>query len=167
MLNDLSQNDQYYIKENKYIGLEIVDNKSLWKNIESLFDKVTLELISYVIKPVFKEKVIISILLTDKKNMKKINNNWRGVNQSTNVLSFSNQKELVYNQKILLGDIAFSYETIFNEAKVRNISFVNHFRHLFLHGTLHLMGYDHQCNIERNKMERIEIEALLKINYTT
>ena len=163
MLNDLSQNNQYLIKENKNIGLEIVENVSLWKNIESLFDKVTLKLILFVTKPVFKEKVIISILLTDKINMKKINNKWRGVNKSTNVLSFSNERKIVNNQKILLGDIAFSYETIFNEAKVREISFVNHFRHLFLHGTLHLMGYDHQCEIERNKMEKIEIETLSKL----
>ena len=94
--------------------------------------------------------------------MKKINKKWRGINQSTNVLSFSNEKKLVNNRKILLGDIAFSYETIFNEAKVRNINFVNHFRHLLLHGTLHLMGYDHDCDIARNKMEKIEIETLSK-----
>ena len=119
MLNDLSQNNQHLIKENKKIGLEIVENVSLWKNIESLFDKVTLKLILFVTKSVFKEKVIISILLTDKINMKKINNKWRGVNKSTNVLSFSNERKIVNNQKILLGDIAFSYETIFNEAKVR------------------------------------------------
>ena len=68
--------------------------------------------------------------------------------------------------EFFLGDIIFSIETICREAKRDNKSVNNHLIHLFVHGVLHLLGYDHKTEKEAKKMENLEIQILetLQIN---
>ena len=61
-----------------------------------------------------------------------------------------------------LGDLVFSYETIFQEALDQNKTFQNHFTHLILHGLLHLLGFDHELESEADVMEALEITLLKK-----
>jgi len=61
---------------------------------------------------------------------------------------------------INLGDIAFGYEIIVEEAKNQSKSFSDHFAHLLIHGVLHLLGFDHEKTYEAEIMEGLEIKAL-------
>ena len=63
-------------------------------------------------------------------------------------------------QEIHLGEIIISMERIFSESKINNVLFKDHFIHIFLHAILHILGYDHEIDSERKKMEKIEISIL-------
>jgi probable rRNA maturation factor len=114
----------------------------------------------------------LSVLLTDDAKMQSLNKEFRGVEKSTNVLSFPdleiNWQELLEFQPdgdyIYLGDIAFGYETVAAEAKNKMISFEDHFKHLLIHAILHLIGYDHVDDEDAQIMEALEIEILSNYN---
>ena len=63
-------------------------------------------------------------------------------------------------KEIHLGEIIISMERIFSEAKINNVLFKDHFIHIFLRAILHILGYDHEIESERKKMEKIEISIL-------
>ena len=88
------------------------------------------------------KKNYVSVSFAGDKKIIELNKRFRKINLPTNVLSFPSfiQK----NDEIFLGDIIFSAETIFREAKRDKKSFNSHLIHLFIHGVLHLIGYDHQ-----------------------
>ena len=60
----------------------------------------------------------------------------------------------------LLGDLILAYETVAREATLEDKPFDAHFRHLLVHGFLHLVGYDHVDETEAEAMERLEVEIL-------
>jgi len=59
-----------------------------------------------------------------------------------------------------LGDLAIAWETCAREAAEAGRPFADHVAHLVVHGTLHLLGYDHMCDEDADLMERIEVEIL-------
>lgn len=98
-------------------------------------------------------KGVVSIVLTDDAALRHLNGQFRGKDKPTNVLSFPDSAEP-------LGGIAVAYETVFREAAEQNKKFVNHAKHMILHGFLHLLGYDHVVKREARLMEGIEIAIL-------
>lgn len=105
----------------------------------------------------------ISLLLTDDDEIRDLNSRYRQRDQSTNVLSFPNvdleQGKALSSPPpgpVLLGDIAMSFQRLAAEAAERNKSMLDHFAHLLVHGTLHLLGYDHQEDGEADVMEGME-----------
>ena len=111
------------------------------------------------------EKLNFSILLTNDAEIKEINFKYRNLDKPTNVLSFQSiiDKNNYFkntDQEIHLGEIIISMERIFSESKINNVLFKDHFIHIFLHAILHILGYDHEINSERIKMEKIEISIL-------
>ena len=91
-----------------------------------------------------------------------LNSCFRKIKAATNVLSFpSNYK---FNNILFLGDIIFSIETILREAKRDNKSVENHLIHLFIHGVLHLLGYDHGTEKQAEKMENLETLILTNLH---
>ena len=100
----------------------------------------------------------ISLSLVDDSTIQKLNSQFRGKDSPTNVLAFPST-----TPEICLGDIVLSFETIQNEAIAQGKIFLNHVTHLFVHGLLHLMGYDHVEEDERAKMEEKEIQILEKL----
>lgn len=62
-----------------------------------------------------------------------------------------------------LGDIALAFETCKAEAEAQQKSFANHVTHLVLHGTLHLLGYDHENDADAARMEALEVEVLARL----
>ncbi|VAX04988.1 Metal-dependent hydrolase YbeY, involved in rRNA and/or ribosome maturation and assembly [hydrothermal vent metagenome] len=117
----------------------------------------------------------LSILLTDDQNIRQLNKEYRGRDKATNVLSFPSLSydDIQNHQRpdceipeypVVLGDIIFAFETIRGEASAQNKSFSDHFCHLFIHGMLHLLGYDHAVDIEAQGMEALEKELLLKLS---
>ncbi|NRD88991.1 rRNA maturation RNase YbeY, partial [Sphingopyxis sp. BSNA05] len=96
-----------------------------------------------------------------------LNNDYRGKDKPTNVLSFPQiQPDLLGalantdDGEALLGDIILAYETCRDEAAAKNIAMPTHVTHLIVHGTLHLLGYDHETETDATLMENCEINAL-------
>lgn len=114
----------------------------------------------------------LSVLLTNNAKMQSLNMEFRSANKPTNVLSFQdidikwpNILEFKPDDDYLyLGDIAFGYETIEQEADEREINFYDHFKHLLVHSILHLLGYDHNHDEEAEIMEKLEVEILKDYN---
>ncbi len=106
----------------------------------------------------------ITVLFTDNNQIKILNNNFRGKNAPTNVLSFpfnddDGMMELIEGVRYL-GDIAIALETIESEAETAQICVLNHTIHMITHGILHILGYDHMNDAEANIMESLEIKIL-------
>lgn len=96
----------------------------------------------------------VAVLLADDERLHELNLRFRGKDRATNVLSFE-------NPQAPFGGIALAFETVFREAEAQKKLFVNHSKHLIVHGFLHLIGYDHAAPKARRLMEGREI-AILK-----
>ena len=108
------------------------------------------------------KKQEFTIFLTNNKKMKNLNNKFRKKNKTTDVLSFPfysvTELKKVKRKKKYLGDVAISYEFVINRSKLTN--FELEFDKLWLHGYLHLLGYDHQNDSDYYKMRKIENKIL-------
>jgi len=108
----------------------------------------------------------ISVRLTGDEAVRALNAEWRGKDKPTNVLSFPMseavelQKAKVAGPELLLGDIILARGVCEAEAAEKGVRFEDHAAHLVIHGTLHLLGYDHHCEDEAADMESREIRAL-------
>lgn len=156
--------------------IEIAQDNDEWDSYKEINPKLFEEILEEVLKnyPNFSkaQNIELSILLTNDKRIKKLNQEFRNENSATNVLSFPDldidfsqilefKPDLDY---IYLGDIAFAFETISEEVKKKNIPFLNHFKHLLVHSTLHLLGYDHMNDTEAEIMQDIEVKILKKLS---
>ena len=105
-----------------------------------------------------------TVLLTNNSKMKSLNNKFRGINKPTDVLSFPfiSKKDLNLSKKknTYLGDIAISYEIINFRSKKNN--FFIEFDKVWIHGLLHLIGFDHIKNKDFLKMSYLE-KKILKV----
>jgi probable rRNA maturation factor len=104
----------------------------------------------------------LSIVLTDDAEQRVLNRDWRGIDKSTNVLSFP-QIEPFAPVSGLLGDIILARETLEREAAEQGVSVEDHFTHLVVHGFLHLLGYDHMDDDEALAMEGLETQILASL----
>jgi len=107
----------------------------------------------------------LAIMLTDDAGIRTLNQNWRGIDKATNVLSFPALQppegaDEPDEMPRMLGDIAIAYETTRREADDEEKTFANHLSHLAIHGFLHLVGYDHEKDDEAEEMEALEREIL-------
>jgi len=115
-----------------------------------------------------KKKVSLSLMLSNNKNIKKLNKNFRNKNKSTDILSFPFDKKKLISNKSYLGDIIISYEFI-NTSKSHSLEvFKRKLTKTFIHGFLHLLGYDHIRNNDYKEMlkeEELLLESVIsKIN---
>lgn len=109
----------------------------------------------------FDEIVSVSVLLADDARIKTLNSTFRGRDKPTNVLSFPAQETPAFpGEPKVLGDIALAFETMQSEADVGNRPLRNHFLHLIVHASLHLIGYTHESDEEAEHMEALEIAIL-------
>ncbi|MCK5575147.1 MAG: rRNA maturation RNase YbeY [Sphingomonadales bacterium] len=104
----------------------------------------------------------VSVLLTDDAHQQVLNQQWRGKDKPTNVLSFpgDDAQDVPPGMPVLLGDITVAFETLRAEALDQEKSLADHFCHLIVHGMLHLMGFDHETQVDADEMEPLEIEVL-------
>ena len=109
----------------------------------------------------------VSLCLCDDVQMRQINRQHRQIDKTTNVLSFSaydmHSHRLETGAPTLLGDIVISAETVTREAESFQIPVADHLMHLFVHGMLHLFGYDHIDDDMAEIMESLEIKLLENI----
>ncbi len=103
--------------------------------------------------------VELAVILTNDTKISAVNKLTRGKNAPTNVLSFPLFPEK--NQPVLgIGDVMVAYETVKAEALAEKKTFKAHFTHMIVHGTLHLLGYDHQTHSQARTMELLEVRIL-------
>ena len=135
------------------------------KNPKKYFSK-KLNKISKNIKFLKNKKITFTILLTSSLNMKKLNKKFRNQNKSTDVLSFpflsSSNLKFTKQKKFYIGDVATSYEIINSRSKKKN--FFLEFDKAWVHGLLHLIGYNHTKNKDYFKMNKIEKRILNSIH---
>ena len=107
----------------------------------------------------------VSVVLADDGFITGLNRDYRGLDRPTNVLSFpSGSTERAPGQgQALLGDVVVALETVRREAVAQQRSVADHLAHLVVHGTLHLLGYDHEDDDEAEVMERREVELLARL----
>ena len=108
-----------------------------------------------------KKKVSLTILLSNNKNIKKLNKKFRNKNKSTDVLSFPFEKKLNIKKTPYIGDIVVSYEFMNKPKALSALEFKNKVTKVFIHGFLHLLGYDH-IKLKDFKEMLIEEEKIFK-----
>ena len=98
--------------------------------------------------------------------MKAFNLKWKGINKSTNILSFLNNNQVFSfeNNMIYLGDIVISYDTLLKEVKNKSIDLQDHLSHILIHGILHLKGYTHDKEEDTRIMQNEEKRLLKNLN---
>ena len=102
------------------------------------------------------KKVSLTVLLSNNKIIKKLNKEFRGKNKSTDILSFPFAKNLKVSKQIYIGDIIISYNFI-DKPKTQKLKlFEKKLIKIFIHGFLHLLGFDHLKNKEYKKMLKEE-----------
>ena len=112
----------------------------------------------------------INLALSDDKTVHLLNKQFRNMDKPTNVLSFANaddeffEQTLEQEQDVELGDVIVAFETMKREAEEQGVSLRDHFCHLWVHGILHVLGYDHIETKDRIEMESKEIKILSKLN---
>jgi probable rRNA maturation factor len=104
----------------------------------------------------------VSLYLADDSALRALNLSWRGIDKPTNVLSFPSAAGRPGEARTL-GDIALAYETLAREAEDLGVSLADHYRHLLVHGFLHLIGYDHETDAEAERMEALEAKILARL----
>ena len=115
----------------------------------------------------------ISLLGCDDRSIAVLNADFRGKSVPTNVLSWPNddlkpfkngdvplQPKSDHTGIFTLGDIALAYETCSREASEQNKKMTEHVTHLIVHGTLHLLGFDHIRDLDATRMEALEVNIL-------
>ena len=162
-----------------------VDNRQEVIKISEELIKQLEDTIRYVLK---EEEVDVpcevSLLFVDNNEIKEINNETRGIDKETDVLSFpmlEYRKDLVFKNcyknfefdetfmdgdDLVLGDIVLSLEKALEQSKEFNHSFYREASYLVIHSVLHLLGYDHMEENEKRIMRAREEEILNKLNIT-
>lgn len=105
------------------------------------------------------EQAELTIRTVANEESQQLNRDYRGKDKPTNVLSFPFDSDIPLPLP-LLGDLVICVPVLEAEAKEQNKALLDHWAHLVVHGTLHLLGYDHIEEQEAEQMESLEIRIL-------
>lgn len=106
----------------------------------------------------------VSVKFTSDAEVRALNAAWRGQDKATNVLSFPMAEESELAASPLIGDIVLAYGICADEAADKQVAIETHAAHLVVHGTLHLLGYDHETGeADAEEMEETERRALASL----
>ena len=148
------------------ISVNVVSDNSFWnkriKKIDFFFNAL-LKLFpkKYVFK---KKKVSLTVLLSRDKYIKQLNKKFRNKNKTTDILSFPAEKKFDVKKNTYLGDIVISYEFINKSKSLTDQDFKKKLVKTFIHGFLHLLGYDHIKLVDFKKMLKEEEKIYKLIN---
>ena len=117
------------------------------------------------------ESVAVAVVMANDRMLTSLNGRWRRIDRPTDVLSFPSDERFPGaplrrpagsppGGDIELGDIIISRETIKGDAHRHTLALVDHLSHIVVHGTLHLLGYDHQTEVDATVMENLERSVL-------
>jgi probable rRNA maturation factor len=152
------------------ISIEVFSEEKAWskkiKNKEIFFKKICNLFPRKYRFP--QKKITLTLLLSNNRCIKKLNKNFRNKNKSTDILSFPFVKKILISKKTYIGDIIISYNFM-NKPRSQNIkSFKEKVIKTFIHGYLHLLGFDHvkdkDYRIMLDEEEKIYKSVISKIN---
>jgi len=140
------------------INVNVFSNEKAWskkiKKKELFFKKICK---AFPKKYKFSDKrVSLTLLLSNNKNIKMLNKNFRNKNKATDILSFPFSERIKINNQTYIGDIIISYNFIDKPKFQKLKNFEDKLIKLFIHGFLHLLGFDHTKNKDYKKMEKEE-----------
>lgn len=119
-----------------------------FKDIEEYYKK-TLEVLG------ISDDLDLSLIIVGKKKIRTINRDYRNIDRETDVISFANIDSDDYDylcEDVNLGDIFINADRVFSQAKKYGHSIKREFVFLFVHGMLHLLGYDHMVKKDEEVM---------------
>ena len=111
-----------------------------------------------------KHKFEVNLTICDNEYIRDINREYRGIDKETDVLSFPMMDFDTPEITVILGDIIISYEKAVSQAEEYGHSLKRELCFLCCHSALHLLGYDHETEDERTKMENKQKEILERLN---
>lgn len=142
------------------IGVELINKKSYPIN-----KKLFLRAAAALSKQDKKLRGTVETVVVDNRVMRKMNKEWRGMDRTTDVLSFAwaETKSFPGEKEAPLGQIFISYPRIVAQAKECGVDLKEEMARMFLHGLLHLFGYDHAREKEAKKMFALQEKIILLI----
>ena len=147
------------------IKVNVISEEKSWskkiKKKELLFNKI----ITYFPNK-FKflnKKVYLTLLLSNNKKIKVLNHKFRKKNKHTDVLSFPFEQKIMIKKEFYLGDIIISFNYMNDPKNLTNKEFTEKTVKIFIHGFLHLLGYDHINDIDYKKMQTAEKNIFNKV----
>ena len=140
------------------ISINVFSDEKAWskrlKNNEIFFKKICKAFPKKY--KFFNKKVTFTLLLSNNKKIKALNKVFRKKNKSTDILSFPLNKKIKISKNTYLGDIIISYNYL-NKPRSQDLkSFKEKVTKIFIHGFLHLLGFDHKKNNNYSKMLKEE-----------
>ncbi|WP_338576945.1 rRNA maturation RNase YbeY [Erwinia sp. E_sp_B04_8] len=114
--------------------------------------------------PKFQEESEVTVRVVDEAESHELNHTYRGKDKPTNVLSFPFEAPPGIELP-LLGDLIICRQVVEQEAAEQEKPLLAHWAHMVVHGSLHLLGYDHIEDDEAEEMESIETEIMLALGY--
>ncbi len=111
-----------------------------------------------------REEAEVSVCVVDDAESQELNHRYRGKDKPTNVLSFPADLPPELNLP-LLGDLVVCAPVVEKEAAAQGKALEAHWAHMLVHGTLHLLGYDHIDPAEAEVMESLETRILTRLHY--
>ncbi|EAP91922.1 rRNA maturation RNase YbeY [Vibrio splendidus] len=114
--------------------------------------------------PQFQENAELTVRIVDTEESHQLNHDYRGKDKPTNVLSFP--FEVPPGMELdLLGDLIICRQVVEKEAEEQNKPLLAHWAHMVVHGSLHLLGYDHIEDDEAEEMESLETEIMQTMGF--
>jgi probable rRNA maturation factor len=150
------------VKGHGAIALDVIVEEGDWSSLgdPEALTRRAVESAFAIASDAPRDETEISVLLTNDAAVRDLNRTWRALDKPTNVLSFPAPEQPGLPGPRPLGDIAVAFETVTREAQAEAKTVQDHFTHLIVHGTLHLLGYDHELEAEAEIMEALEVKAL-------
>jgi probable rRNA maturation factor len=127
------------------ININVVSEINLWNKRIKKKNIFFNDLVSLFPKKYkfIKKRASLTILLSNNRHIKKLNKKFRNKNKPTDILSFPSEKNFNIKKSPYLGDIIISYEFMNKPKNLDNLEFKNKVIKIFIHGFLHLLGYNH------------------------
>ena len=146
------------------INIDVVSECYLWDKKIRKKDVFFRSLVSFFPKKYkfIKKKVGLTILLSNNRRIKRLNKKFRNKNKSTDILSFPSEKKFDIKKSLYIGDIVISYEFMNKPKALSALEFKHKVAKIFIHGFLHLLGYDH-IRLKDFKEMLIEEEKIYKM----
>ena len=145
--------------------LDFISNYEEYEEYEEIYSSLVTKTFKHL---KLKFDPIISVSLVDNKFIHKMNKEYRGIDRPTDVISFAfldnEDREALYKGKepVCLGDIYISVDKAKEQAQEYGHSLKRELSFLFVHGLLHLLGYDHMTEEDEKVMFRLQDEILPK-----
>ena len=142
------------------------DSSSHWQPLARAAAEAAVAESDYPDLATTRRPVELSVRLSTDDEVQLLNSKWRGKDKPTNVLSFPLAEPYELEAaadgdapELMLGDVVLAHGICSSEASDKGVSFNDHAAHLIVHGTLHLLGYDHGDDSSAQDMEAREVRA--------